>query len=92
VRGQWHTVGIEVVEGFMGINVWQLLIILLIVILLFGTKRLKGIGSDLGGAFKGFKKAVSDDDADFEEKKKVESKQDAESDTVQSKTDVKEKQ
>jgi len=44
----------------MGISIWQLLIILVIVILLFGTKRLKNIGSDLGGALKGFKKAVND--------------------------------
>ena len=41
-----------------GISVWQLLIILVIVVLLFGTKRLKGIGTDLGGAIKGFKKAA----------------------------------
>ena len=40
-----------------GISVWQLLIILVIVVLLFGTKRLKGIGTDLGGAIKGFKKS-----------------------------------
>ncbi len=46
--------------GNMGI--WQLLIIVVIVILLFGTKKLRGLGSDLGGAIKGFKKAVSDDD------------------------------
>lgn len=39
-----------------GIGIWQLLIILVIVVLLFGTKRLKGIGTDLGGAIKGFKK------------------------------------
>ena len=44
----------------MGISIWQLLIILVIVILLFGTKRLKNIGSDIGGALKGFKKAVDD--------------------------------
>lgn len=47
--------------GIGGINIWQLLIILAIVVLLFGTKKLKGIGGDLGGAIKGFKKAVSDD-------------------------------
>lgn len=47
--------------GIGGISIWQLLIILLIVVLLFGTKRLKGIGSDLGSALKGFKKAVNDD-------------------------------
>ena len=44
--------------GFGGISVWQLLIILLIVVLIFGTKRLKSIGSDLGGAVKGFRKAM----------------------------------
>ena len=41
-----------------GISIWQLLIILAIVIILFGTKRLKGVGSDLGDAIKGFRKAV----------------------------------
>ena len=54
-----------------GINLWQLLIILVIVVLLFGTKKLRGMGSDLGSAVKGFKKAVNDQDADFEEQKKV---------------------
>ena len=49
--------------GFSGISIWQLLIILAIIVLLFGTKKLRGIGSDLGGAVKGFKKAVSDDQA-----------------------------
>jgi len=46
--------------GFGGIGIWQLLIVLVIVLLLFGTKRLKNIGSDLGGAIKGFKGAVKD--------------------------------
>ncbi|WP_100658076.1 Sec-independent protein translocase subunit TatA [Alteromonas flava] len=54
-----------------GISLWQLLIILVIVVLLFGTKKLRGMGSDLGSAVKGFKKAVNDQDADFEEPKKV---------------------
>jgi len=49
--------------GIGGISIWQLLIILAIVVLLFGTKKLKNIGGDLGGAVKGFKKAVSDDEA-----------------------------
>ncbi|EZQ17860.1 twin-arginine translocase TatA/TatE family subunit [Pseudomonas sp. G11-1] len=48
--------------GFGGISVWQLAIVLLIVILLFGTKRLKGIGSDVGEAIKGFRKSMNDDD------------------------------
>jgi sec-independent protein translocase protein TatA len=48
----------------MGISLWQLLIVLVIVVLLFGTKRLKNIGSDLGGAIKGFKKSLNDSDDD----------------------------
>jgi sec-independent protein translocase protein TatA len=48
--------------GIGGISVWQLLIILAIVIMLFGTKRLRTLGSDLGTAVKGFKKSVSNDD------------------------------
>ncbi|WP_416224148.1 twin-arginine translocase TatA/TatE family subunit [Thiohalophilus sp.] len=48
----------------MGIGIWQLVIILLIVLLLFGAKRLRNIGSDLGSAVKGFKSAVkSEEDA-----------------------------
>ena len=76
-----------------GISIWQLLIILVIVVLLFGTKRLKGIGTDLGGAIKGFKKAVSEEekDADFEQKKQVEEKSASEPVTTQIKSDVKEK-
>jgi sec-independent protein translocase protein TatA len=46
--------------GLSGISIWQLLIVLLIVVMIFGTKRLKDIGGDLGGALKGFKKAMSD--------------------------------
>ncbi|MCV6588477.1 MAG: twin-arginine translocase TatA/TatE family subunit [Marinobacterium sp.] len=49
--------------GFGGISIWQLVIILGIVVLLFGTKKLRNIGGDLGSAFKGFKKAISEDDA-----------------------------
>lgn len=48
--------------GLGGINITQLLIILLIVILIFGTKRLKSIGSDLGGALKSFRGAMDSDD------------------------------
>ena len=49
--------------GFGGIGIWQLLIVLLIIVMLFGTKKLRSLGSDLGGALKGFKKAMKDDDA-----------------------------
>jgi len=48
--------------GISGIGIGQLLLILVIVALLFGTKKLRGMGGDLGGAVKGFKKAISDDD------------------------------
>ncbi|MGS2719458.1 twin-arginine translocase TatA/TatE family subunit [Paraglaciecola aestuariivivens] len=65
-----------------GISPMQLLIILVIVVLLFGTKKLRGLGGDLGSALKGFKKAISEDDkekdtvadADFANKEKVENK------------------
>lgn len=47
----------------MGISIWQLLILLAVVILIFGTKKLKNVGGDLGSAIKGFKSAVKDGDA-----------------------------
>lgn len=46
--------------GFGGISIWQLLIILVIVVLLFGTKKLRNMGGDLGGAIKNFKQSVKD--------------------------------
>lgn len=63
-----------------GISIWQLLIIALIIVLLFGTKKLRSMGGDLGSAVKGFKKAMGDEDtaakkdadADFEQKKLAE--------------------
>ena len=48
--------------GLGGISMWQLLVILLIVITLFGTKKLRSMGGDLGSAVKGFKKAMNADD------------------------------
>ncbi|HCS29497.1 MAG TPA: twin-arginine translocase TatA/TatE family subunit [Spongiibacteraceae bacterium] len=51
----------------MGFGIKELVVILVIVLLLFGTKKLKGIGSDLGGAIKGFKKSMSDDKAENSE-------------------------
>ena len=44
----------------MGISIWQLLIVLVIVLLLFGTKKLRNIGSDLGGAIRGFRSSMKD--------------------------------
>jgi len=46
----------------MSPSFWQLLIVFAIVILIFGTKRLGSIGSDLGNAIKGFKKGIKDDE------------------------------
>jgi len=48
--------------GFGGISPWSLLIILVIILLLFGTKRLRNMGGDLGGAFKSFKKSMKDEE------------------------------
>ena len=48
----------------MGLGWQELLIVLIIVALIFGTKKLRGIGSDLGGAVKGFKESVSSDSSD----------------------------
>ena len=55
----------------MGISVWQLLILLAVVILIFGTKKLKNVGGDLGSAIKGFKSAVKDGDKDSKNQNKV---------------------
>lgn len=63
----------------MGISIWQLVIILLIVLLLFGAKRLRNVGSDLGSAVKGFKKAVSEE----EEKGEAEQLEKREGETIQ---------
>ncbi|OUS06721.1 Sec-independent protein translocase TatA [Gammaproteobacteria bacterium 42_54_T18] len=48
--------------GIGGISIWQLVIVLVIVLLLFGTKKLRNLGGDLGGAVKGFKKAMGDEE------------------------------
>lgn len=62
--------------GFGGISIWQLLIVLVIVVMVFGTKKLRNLGGDLGGALKGFKEAVKPDEGEDE---KLESKNDTES-------------
>ncbi|MFV0574272.1 MAG: Sec-independent protein translocase subunit TatA [Vibrio sp.] len=71
-----------------GISIWQLLIIAVIVVLLFGTKKLRGIGGDLGSAVKGFKEAMSEED---EKTAKKDTSNDADFDTKsinQNKTDA----
>jgi sec-independent protein translocase protein TatA len=66
-----------------GISIWQVLIVLGIVILLFGTSKLRNVGSDLGSALKGFKKAIKEDeqeqgkDAEFESIEKQEQADDS---------------
>ena len=73
----------------MGIGFKELLIILAIALLIFGAKRLKTIGSDLGGAVKGFKKAM--DDGDDKESRQLNSpeQKDAEFDSTPSKSSTK---
>jgi sec-independent protein translocase protein TatA len=68
--------------GIGGISIWQLLIILAILIMIFGTKKLRGLGGDLGGAVKGFKKAMSE-----EEQESIQAKTEADADPVESKKD-----
>ena len=46
--------------GVGGISIWQLLIVLVIVLLLFGTKKLRNMGGDLGGAIKGFRSSIKE--------------------------------
>ena len=74
--------------GNMGI--WQLLIVAVIVVLLFGTKKLRNIGGDLGSAIKGFKNAVSEEDKDNKAEKSSEALADSTSSTPHEKSKVKE--
>jgi len=50
-----------------GFSIWELLIVAVIVILLFGTKKLRNLGGDLGSAVKGFKNAMTDEKAKKED-------------------------
>lgn len=81
-----------------GISIWQLLIIAVIVVLLFGTNKLRTLGSDLGASVKGFKKAMGDDnqketnnaektanDADFDTKNLAQKTSTEEKSTTESK-------
>ena len=58
--------------GIGGISIWQLLIVLAIVIMLFGTKRLRNMGGDLGAAIKGFKNSINTEDDKTEDDAKDE--------------------
>lgn len=68
--------------GIGGIGIWQLLIILLIVVMLFGTKKLRNLGSDLGGALKGFKTAMKEDEKD-ESEEESEGTESSEGETIE---------
>ncbi len=74
-----------------GISIWQLLIIAVIVVLLFGTKKLRNLGSDLGSAIKGFKSAVTDDNANKEQENAANSDSLVDKPAEQSKVAEKEK-
>lgn len=80
--------------GFGGISIWQMVIVLGIIILIFGTKKLRNLGGDLGSAVKGFKKAMNDDQSsgDTDAQKKIEKEGDAEfeqADSTAAKTEEK---
>ncbi|CAM3756443.1 Sec-independent protein translocase subunit TatA [Xenorhabdus thuongxuanensis] len=84
-----------------GISIWQLLIIAVIVVLIFGTNKLRTLGSDLGESIKGFKKAMNDDekpqqpekmsqDAEFETRNLTEKSMAAQSEHSENKSKDKE--
>ncbi|MBO7080771.1 MAG: twin-arginine translocase TatA/TatE family subunit [Neisseriaceae bacterium] len=58
----------------MGISVWQLLILLVVVILIFGTKKLRGVGKDLGAAVHDFKEGLNQETSNSAKSEKVEDK------------------
>ena len=61
--------------GISGIGPGSLLLILAIILLIFGTKKLRNLGGDVGGAVKGFKKAMEDDDTEQLNEQKTEEQQ-----------------
>lgn len=69
--------------GLGGISVWQLLIILAIVVMLFGTKRLRTLGSDLGSAVKGFRKSMGEEEPKADEDKAEDASADKPADKAQ---------
>jgi len=77
--------------GISGINIWQLLIILAIVVMLFGTKRLRSLGSDLGSAIKGFKKSMSDEEGSGDKQEETKNLDTKDAGTTESTAQSKEK-
>jgi sec-independent protein translocase protein TatA len=72
----------------MGISIWQFLIVLVIVLLLFGAKRLRNVGGDLGSAIKGFKSAMKEEEAKPDQPSQISSK---EEDVIEGEVTSKEK-
>ncbi|MCO6442309.1 MAG: Sec-independent protein translocase subunit TatA [Nitrococcus mobilis] len=70
--------------GFGGISIWSLLLILAIVMLLFGTKKLRNIGTDLGGAIRGFKQALDEGQAERHNERSDEAPRIPQRDSVES--------
>ena len=60
--------------GIGGISIWQLLIVLLVIVVLFGGKKIRSLGSDLGEGLKGFKKAIKDEDVETTSQSDLEDK------------------
>jgi sec-independent protein translocase protein TatA len=54
-----------------GLSIWHVVIFAIVVILLFGTSKLKNLGKDVGGAVKDFKKSIKDDDAQLQEPRTI---------------------
>ncbi len=65
-----------------GLSVTELLVILAIVLLLFGTRKLRNLGGDLGGAIKGFRKAMNEDEAESGKKGWIEGESEQRSEGV----------
>ena len=82
----------EKIMGIGGISIWQLLIILAIVLLLFGTKRLRNIGTDLGNAVKGFKGAMTDGEKENTKEKREQIEQEKKDDVIEGEVSSREKE
>ena len=82
--------------GLGGISIWQLLIVLAIVLLIFGPKRIRNLGSELGGALKGFRKEMKDDTEEtpppLSDDKVIDSTAEADSTTANKTTEEQSKQ
>ena len=60
--------------GIGGISIWQILIVLLVIVVLFGGKKIRSLGSVLGEGLKGFKKAIKDEDVETTSQSDLEDK------------------